>query len=419
MTAVWVKKAILAVCLTVVSVAPAAGQNEKAQNQGQSQSPESAEPVKRKFDGVKWATVTKTGSNAFINSDFGLAERSFKEALEEVKLAPTNDLRIAESCNNMGVLLVSRGQAAKAEPYFEKAARIRELALGAFDQDVIAGQGKLAQFYLNQGKRDKAFVLVNKIADYGDNESKQLNEIAGSFKRLSNYYQSHKKLEEYEVSVKQAEEKTLSTMKAQAVETAVILDSVGNAIKDVGAEKGRVLAERLFKAALLLRERTLSSQHAAMASSLENLGKLFAATGRSAQAEPLLKRAYDISLATLGPDRRETQLRLDNLAQVNVSLGNLSEAEGLYRKILDSQEKGAKKNSPDLLANFASLLCKQGRYSDSIPYYARALKIQESLNGPQHASVATLLDSYAYALAKCNRGAEAQKCQARAKSIRG
>lgn len=375
--------------------------------------------VQRKFDGAKWAKATKTGSNAFINSDFGLAERSFKEALEEVKLAPANDLRIAESCNNMGVLLVSRGQAAKAEPFFEKAAKVREAALGAGDQDVIAAQGKLAQFYLTQGKRDKAFVLVNKIADYGDSESKQLNEIALAFKRLSAYYQSHKKLEEYEVSVKQAEEKTLATMKAQAVETAVILDSVGNAIKDVSAEKGKAVAERLFKAALILRERTLASQHAAMASSLENLGKLYAATGRSALAEPLMKRAYEISLATLGADRRETQVRLDNLAQVNVSLGNLSEAEALYRKILDSQEKGAKKNSPDLLANFASLLCKQGKYGDSIPYYARALKIQESLNGPQHASVATLLDSYAYALSKCNRSAEAQKFQARAKSIRG
>ncbi len=350
-----------------------------------------------KFDGVKWARATKTGSNAFVNSDFGLAERSFKEALEEVKLAPANDIRIAESFNNLGVLY-----------------KIREAALGSSDKDVIAGQSKLAQFYLTVGKRDKALALINKIADYGDYESKQLIEVSAAFKKLSLYYHNHRKLEDSEISVKQAEEKTLAEMKAQAVETAVMLDAVGNAIKD-----NNKLAERLFKSALTLRERTLTSEHAALASSLENLGKLYMIDGRTAQAEPLLRRAYEISLSTLGPDRQETQKRLDNLAQVCTALNKNSEAEGLYRKILDSQEKGAKKNSPELLANFASLLVKEGRASEALPYYSRALKIQESLNGPQHASLANLLDSYAYALNKCNRQAEAQKCQARAKSIRG
>ncbi|CAN5199805.1 hypothetical protein BH11CYA1_BH11CYA1_39430 [soil metagenome] len=366
------------------------------------------------FNGVKWAKATKAGSNAFINSDFGAAERNFKEALEEVKLAPANDIRIAESFNNLGVLYVSRGLPAKAEPYFEKAAKIREAALGSSDKDVIAGQSKLAQFYLSVGKRDKALVIINKIADYGDYESKQLNEISAAFKKLSLYYHNHRKLEDSEIAVKQAEEKTLSEMKAQAVETAVMLDAVGNSVKD-----NNKLAERLFKAALTLRERTLSGEHAALASSLENLGKLYMSDGRTAQAEPLLRRAYEISLNTLGPDRQETQKRLDNLAQVCTLLNKNSEAENLYRKILDSQEKGAKKNSPELLANFASLLVKQGRAGEALPYYARALKIQESLNGPQHASLATLLDSYAYALNKCNRTAEAQKCQARAKFIRG
>jgi hypothetical protein len=70
-------------------------------------------------------------------------------------------------------------------------------------------------------------------------------------------------------------------------------------------------------------------------------------------------------------------------------------------------------------ANMAALLVKQGRFSEAVPYYSRALKIQESLNGPQSASLAALLDSYAYALSKSNHGAEAKKLIARAKSIRG
>jgi hypothetical protein len=70
-------------------------------------------------------------------------------------------------------------------------------------------------------------------------------------------------------------------------------------------------------------------------------------------------------------------------------------------------------------ANMAGLLVKQGRYGEAVPYYSRALKIQESLSGPQSASLSTLLESYAYALSKSNRGGEAKKLAARAKSIRG
>ncbi len=418
------KSTIFPVCVVwaitlVCPVHPATAQTQPATSPTTAITATTTEAVAAAFDGAKWAKLTKTGSNAFINSDFAGAERNFKAALEEVKLAPANDLRIAESFNNLGVLYVARAQPAKAESYFEKAAKVREAALGSGDKDVIAGQSKLAQFYLTNGKRDKAMLLISKIADYGDTETRHLNDVAASFKKLSTYYQTHRKLEESEIGVKQAEEKTLSEMKAQAVETAVMLDAVGNAVKDIGGEKTAALAERLFKSALALRQKTLSSEHAALASSLENLGRLYLSQGRTAQAEPLLKRAYEISLATLGEGRRETQMRLDYYAQVCLAMNRTGEAEALYRKVLDSQEKGAKKNSPDLLANFAALLVKQGKCAEAVRYYARALKIQESLNGPQHASLAALLDSYAYALNKCNRGAEAQKCLARAKSIRG
>jgi tetratricopeptide (TPR) repeat protein len=242
-----------------------------------------------------------------------------------------------------------------------------------------------------------------------------------AFKKLAAYYQTHRKLESAEIAVSQAEEETMAALKAQAVESAVLLDALGSAIKDIGTERALKQAEKLFKSSLALREHTLSSEHAAVASSLENLGRLFLAQGRTAQAEPLLKRSYEISLSTLGPDRRETQLRLDSLAQSFAAGGHYSEAEALYKRVLDTTGKGKANQTAiaDIACNLAAMLVKQGRYSEALPYYARALKIQEGANGPQHASLASLLDSYAYALGKANRGAEAKKYQARARSIRG
>lgn len=374
------------------------------------------------FDPVKWAQATKAGSKAVDSGDFGSAERSFKEALQEVKTAPANDIRVAESLTNLGVLYVNRGQSAKAEPLFEKACKIKEASLGPYDKDTIETESKLAQFYLGLGKKDKAQALTDKVVEYGEVESRQFIELSMAFKKLAAYYQTHRKLESAEIAAKQAEEETMGAMKAQAVESAVLLDALGSAIKDIGTERALKQAEKLFKSSLALRERTLSAEHAAVASSLENLGRLYLAQGRTAQAEPLLKRSYEISLSTLGPDRRETQLRLDGLAQSYAAGGHYSEAEALYKKVLDASGKDKAKAQTaiaDIACNLAAMLVKQGRYSEALPYYARALKIQEGANGPQHASLANLLDSYAYALGKANRGAEAKKYQARARSIRG
>ncbi|MBL8082442.1 MAG: tetratricopeptide repeat-containing protein [Candidatus Obscuribacter sp.] len=377
----------------------------------------------RALDGAAWARLTREGSKAYESGNFGEAERLFKQALEELKGCQANDIRLAESYNNLAVLYVNRNQLPKAEPLFEKTLKIKEASLGAHDKDVVSLTAKLALFYLGNGKKDKAQPLIDKMTNYGEREARQLYEISSAFKKLSNYYSSHHKLENAEISVKQAEGETLAQAKTQAQETAVLLDSVGDAIK--GSAEGLKQAERLFKSSLSLREKTLPPEHAALSASLENLGKVYQSQGRLALSEPLLRRSYEISLSTLGMERRETQKRLENLAQLLTQENRLSEARSLYLKVLNPEpgakpdSKSAFRPSADFLSGFAALLVKEGRYGEALPYYARALKMQESLNGPQHASLAALLESYAYALNKANRQAEANKLSLRARSIRG
>ncbi|MDQ5964080.1 MAG: Tetratricopeptide repeat protein [Cyanobacteriota bacterium erpe_2018_sw_39hr_WHONDRS-SW48-000098_B_bin.30] len=375
------------------------------------------------LDGAQWLELNKAGQQEFKAGQFGEAERKYKAALDQLKGASESDIRFAESYSNLGTLYASRNQSAKAEPYFEKALKIKEVALGAQDREVVLAMSQLAQFYLSVGKKDKAQVYVDKLVEYGEREARQLIEISSAFKKLSNYYAGHRKLESAEIHVKQAENETLPEVKSQALETAVMLDSIGVAIKGDG-DRGLRLAEKLFKSGLSLRQRSLRPDHAALSSSLENLGRVYLAQGRAGMAEPLLRRSFEISYGTLGMERRETQLRLEGLAQVLTAEGKLAEARSLYLKALNpdvDEKKGKGKFNPsaDFLAGFAGLLVKEGRYSEAVPYYSRALKLQEAINGPQHASLANLLDSYAYALSKANRGEEAKRLTSRAKSIRG
>ena len=376
------------------------------------------------FDQEQWTIATRTGQRAYETQSWGVAEKNFQAALDQLKGASDAEKSqyLGDSLANLGMLFSGRGQFAKAESYLEKSLKVREYVLGAHDKTTIASQVKLCQLYLNLGKQNKAMPIIDKLADYGEAQSRELSEVINSFAKLQSFYDKHKKLLQIAKSMREAEDSTLKEAKEQCQDVAILLDGLGNSIKDINNAHARRQAERLYKSALALRQRTLTPEHAALASSLENLGKLYLVEGKTTKAEPLLRNSYEISVKTLGPDRAETLVRLECLAQVLTNAGKLGEAEGLYRKILDVNKGGTPKGSrsqADMCSNLAALLVKEGRYGEAVPYYGRALKIQEGINGPQHASLANLLDSYAYALSKSNRGAEAKKLSARAKSIRG
>jgi len=376
------------------------------------------------FDLEKWQTLSRAGQKAYETQSWGESERSFLAALDQLRGA--NDAEkgqyLADSLGNLAMLYSGRGQFAKAESYYEKSLKVKEFVLGSYDRGTIASQAKLCQLYLSLGKKEKALPLAEKLAEYGEGQSRELFEVTNSFANLQTFCAHHKKLEKTALALKEAETATLKEIQDPSQDVAILLDGVGTSIKDVNTEVARRQAERLYKSALALRQRTLSPEHAALASSLENLGKLYLAEGKATRAEPLLRQSYEISAKTLGPDRGETLQRLDCLAQVLSGEGKLNEAESLYRKVIDPSQGGTAKGTrsqADMASNMASLLVKQGRYSEAVPYYQRALKIQESINGPQNAALSPLLDSYAYALGKANRGGEAKKLIARAKSIRG
>ena len=299
------------------------------------------------YDEEKWATYTHDGQKAFEISNYGGAETNFLAALGQLKGASdaAKTAHLGDSLTSLGVLYSSRGQFAKAEPFFEKALRVKEFVSGNRDKGTIGSQVKLAQLYLNQGKRDKAMPLIDKLTDLGEVQSRELAELSNSCVNLEHFNNVHKKTDAAAKTEMDTLQASLKVMKDKAQDIAILLDSAATSIKDINTEHARTQAERLYKSALALRQRILSPEHAALASSLENLGKLYQSEGKMTKAENLLRRAYDISLVTLGPDRAETTQRLDELAQVLGNESKLSEAEALYRQILDPRKDLSSKNN--------------------------------------------------------------------------
>lgn len=369
-------------------------------------------------DEAAWNKYTMDGARAYESGNFGAAQRNFEQSLAEAKKFGANDIRLATSLTNLGVLYSFRGHNAKAGPLFEQAVRIKQKVLGGDNYDTVAAVAKLCQFHLKNNPA-KAEPICNRVVGYVDSKLKEKREIALSFEALNKFYRRHKELEEAEIFVKQAESQTTKATTGSYLELAVLVDGLAGSCKDV---KKFQPAEQLYKRALALRHGVLPKDHMAIASSLENLGKLYCDEGRYHMAEPLYRRAMEISKSTLGACRPETFAKIDGLGQCLISLSKLAEAKSLYQDALSSFESAYGKSSKyvmDCQVQLGHICIKQGNGGQAAQYYGDAVKISEKLNGPRHASLSSLLDCYAGALARANRQSEAKRVSSRAREIRG
>jgi tetratricopeptide (TPR) repeat protein len=129
-----------------------------------------------------------------------------------------------------------------------------------------------------------------------------------------------------------------------------------------------------------------------------------------------------VSIKAQGEHNSSSLAKLDEFADCYARAGEPKEAEALFKKEVTIAEKAYGKQST-LSANahlaLGAFLLKQGRCAEAATNLGQALTVLEKMNGPQHQSLAPILDSYSEALDKSNRKIEARKLAARAKDIRG
>ena len=83
---------------------------------------------------------------------------------------------------------------------------------------------------------------------------------------------------------------------------------------------------------MAIKEKAFGSEHASVATSLNNLAALYYGQGRYADAEPLYKRALAIFEKALGPQHPDVATSLDNLAALYKTQGRHGEALGHSRR---------------------------------------------------------------------------------------
>jgi len=179
-------------------------------------------------------------------------------------------------------------------------------------------------------------------------------------------------------------------------------------------------AERLYRRAIAINERSFGPDHPDVAAGLSNLASLLQETNRLSEAELLVRRALEIIERSMGPEHPNVAIALNNLAQVLQDTNRLPEAEPLMRRALSIGERSFSPDHPNVairLSNLALLLKATNRLSEAEPHMRRALSIDERSFGPDHPNVAIRLTNLASLFQATNRRSEAEPLMRRALTI--
>jgi tetratricopeptide (TPR) repeat protein len=179
-------------------------------------------------------------------------------------------------------------------------------------------------------------------------------------------------------------------------------------------------AERLYRRALSIDERSFGAHHPNVAIRLNNLAQLLQATNRLGEAEPLMRRALSIVERSSGADHPNVGISLNNLAALLQATNRLGEAEPLMRRALAIDERSFGADHPNVatyLNNLAQLLQDTNRLGEAEPLMRRALAIDERSFGADHPEVAIDLNNLAQLLNDTNRLEEAEPLMRRALAI--
>jgi tetratricopeptide (TPR) repeat protein len=177
-------------------------------------------------------------------------------------------------------------------------------------------------------------------------------------------------------------------------------------------------AERLDLRALEARLAASEPDSPEVARLLITIGVLAAGQHRYDEAETAYKKA--LAIQETRPDGDETFLALNNLAILYHYMGRDPEALACGERTLRLADRILSENDPRLAKLLLSIgvlqqLVKGPEAAD--PFYRRALSVGERAFGTDHPFIGELLTTYATALRRMNRRAEAGKYARRAKVI--
>ncbi len=371
--------------------------------------PATAAAKEKTADEKKWEQTLHDGVDALDTNRYWIAEPLLKQAIVEAGKFGANDLRLAKSFGELARLYAVRGRFQDAEPLYEEELFIKQQVLEEEGDQLVPAMGSMIKFYLNFGTKEKADALTDemlsivegKLAEAGNRPKTKVTKVDGKIE-----------LEAWAGVASAA-------VRDPFIEWAISCDSVGDAYF---ADHNHQKAERLYKAALEVKETVLGKKHLSLANSYDSLGVLALERNDLFTAESQLKDAYEMSSKILPKTNQQVYARMDKLAKCYVLEGKRGEAEQLYLAALSLWPKDGpiRSNEPIRSAySLANLYLEEKNYTAAEPLLKKAMREAQEFYGECSESLVPYVQRYAYVLYYLGRKQECEELKAWAADIAG
>ncbi len=394
-------------------------------------------PHKQMAQKSNWEKFFSRGRKAYAQGWFEEAQDAFWEAMNACVGLPADDVRIALSHNNVGLVKQALGRLSDAEWHYHKALRCYKLCAGGDLAGIAKVLNNLATLYMQQGHADKAESVYRQLLDtyliwLGDGHV--LNAICED--NLASCLCQQGKLDDAEVHAQMAlfaADKMVTpdwSIRANVFQTqamilamqqrfdeaeALLLEameihrsrqSVGryrlavslNNLGELYRRQGRLEeAQALCLESLNLRRQLLGNCHQSTFACLNNLGLIEHMKGQPEQARSFYEEALSVSLEGFGESHPNTALCMTNLGQLLMRLGEFDRAESNLQKALKifvDRYSGKHPNIITTRSHLGRLYYEQQQFEDAADQYREAANLSEELLGSLHATTKLMQSSY-------------------------
>lgn len=342
---------------------------------------------------AEWDAAFDAGANAYGKGDYVTAEAEFQKAATEARALANGqpDSRVAQTLNNLGLVLYSQRKADAAEAAYKEALDIRLKLADQTPLGPLAPLRNLGALYREQRKyadAQKCYEQAVAISEKAGNQA----ELATSLNELGLLFAKERKHTLAAPLIEKAVQITEQVSGATSTGLATVLANLA----EVRAVLGKLnIAEGLYKRALDIRRSANDDQTVA---SLENrLAGVYREQGKFEDAEPLLKDSLALVERAKPRNIGNEIAAMNSLAVLYREEGRTDEAIAIYKRAIELRKTSNSK--PEDLARemneLATAMREKEQYAEALKLYQESLVILETTFGKGSAESATTVSQIA------------------------
>ncbi len=309
------------------------------------------------------------------------------------------------------------GRFEEAQRYAEEALRQRRETLDSFHPDVAEALDNLGGVLLDRGDVRGAgeqwaeAVRIRRAVRTAAGEAADSAILEQSATSLHNLAVARWRMRELALAdslESQAIALRDSAGTSRSSKMASSLDVLALVRRDLGREEE---ALELSRRALAIRREVLPNPHVELAVSMNNVATLLLDLRRFDEAEPLFRESLDIRRALLGDEHPQVATAIHNLGAVLKDLGRDDAAIARYEEALAMRRRLLGDEHLDIalsLSSIALLFHERGRCADALPRLEQAIPIWRKGLGAEHGLVYKTRGLRGDCLARLRRFADAE-----------